>query len=138
MVVNAQSKLEIPAPAEAVWSTVRDFSGICKILPMFESLGCNGNMPGSIRKLKSGDGILVERLESLDDTRRVLRYSILEPTTPMNGYVGTIEVRETGAGRCEVIWSSAFEAAGSSEDEVKTLVEGIYTTGLANLARLHR
>jgi IS5 family transposase len=78
--VNAQSKLEIAAPAKAVWLTVKDFSGICKILPMFDMLECNGNTPGSIRKLASADGVLIERLESLDNSARVLCYSIIEPT----------------------------------------------------------
>ena len=135
--VNAQSKLEIAAPAKAVWLTVKDFSGICKILPMFDMLECNGNTPGSIRKLASADGVLIERLESLDNSARVLCYSIIEPTTPMNGYLGKIDVRDLGARGCEVAWSSTFEAVGLPGDQVIALVEGIYATGLTNLAKLH-
>lgn len=134
---NAQSKLEISAHAEMAWLTVKDFAGVCKILPMFDMLECNGNTPGAIRKLASADGVLIERLESLDNSARVLCYSIIEPTTPMSGYVGKIEVRDIGARSGEVAWSSTFEAVGLPDDQVIALLEGIYASGLTNLAKLH-
>ncbi|AJP48266.1 hypothetical protein PG1C_06925 [Rugosibacter aromaticivorans] len=128
---------EIAAPATAVWSTVRDFAGITRFLPMFELVGQADNTIGSIRTLKQGDAVFRERLESLDDTARIQRYAIVEAPVPLKDYVGELAVRDLGNNRCTMSWSSTFIVVGAPEAEVVSMIEGLYNTGIDHLVKLH-
>jgi hypothetical protein len=128
---------EIDSPANAVWATLRDFSGVTKFLPMFELVGQADNSIGSIRNLKQGDAIFRERLEALDDTARIQRYSIVEAPVPFQDYLGELAVRDLGSNRCTVSWSSTFTVVGAPEADVVGMVEGLYNAGIDQLVKLH-
>lgn len=128
---------EIDSPANAVWATLRDFSGVTKFLPMFELVGQADNSIGSIRNLKQGDAIFRERLEALDDTARIQRYSIVEAPVPFQDYLGELAVRDLGSNRCAVSWSSTFTVFGAPEADVVGMVEGLYNAGIDQLVKLH-
>ncbi len=128
----------ISAPADQVWASIRQFSGIENYLPMIAKSEVEGSGVGAKRTCTTGDGAqLVERLEALDDTKRSLSYSIAEAPMPMDGYYGTMTVRDLGGGKCEVSWSSTFECPDGAADGMEKMLEGIYAAGIDGLEKLH-
>ncbi|HXV91677.1 MAG TPA: SRPBCC family protein, partial [Pseudonocardia sp.] len=87
----------VPAPAEEVWSLIRDFDGPPGWHPAIEvselTEGGSGAEVGAVRKLTLGDGgVVVERLLTLDDAGRSYTYEILDSPFPVRRYVSTIHV----------------------------------------------
>jgi len=76
-------------------------------------------------------------LESLNDDSRSLAYSILESTLPVQGYLGSLTVREVPLGS-EVEWYSTFGAKGAPEKEVSELLETRCRQALAGLQKFFR
>uniref|UniRef100_A0A7C5ALV9 SRPBCC family protein n=1 Tax=Desulfobacca acetoxidans TaxID=60893 RepID=A0A7C5ALV9_9BACT len=131
--VNAQ----IPAAAQEVWETIRDFGGVDRWAPNIVRLEVRGSGVGALRTATFKDGgRVVERLENLSDATRSLSYAILETPLPMEGCVSSLTVKELGPNRCEVEWYSTFGAKGAAETEVARLLEKIYRVALGRLARL--
>ena len=88
---------------------------------------------GRVRTLTTKDGgVLLERLQAFDESRRTLTYSVDESPFPLTSYVSTLRVTEI-PGRPDVAlveWSGAFQPDGVSEDKAVSLFQGIYTDGL--------
>lgn len=127
---------DITAPAAAVWAAIKDFDGVISILPMFELIAKSNNTIGGTRQLKQGDAVFTERLVGNDDATRTQLYSIVEAPVPFKDYLGTISVKDLGNNRCNVLWTSTFILDGVPESAVIPMVEGIYNTGIDNLAKL--
>jgi hypothetical protein len=129
-------KVSIPASADKVWQTLRDFGGLNKWAPGIVGLSLQGAGVGAVRTLTYQDGArVVERLESLNDASRLLSYTILESTLPLEGYVASLTVRDLGAAGCEVEWFSTFGAKGAAEQEVSRMLEVGYRKALSGLQK---
>ena len=124
------------APAQT-WEAIKDFNGWQSWHPAFASTEItkgHGNAQGTVRVLTTKSGSkFTEELVSYDAASRTYRYRIKESPLPISGYVSTLEVKPNAAGS-SVVWSSTFEVkAGTSEDEVKKVITGVYRAGLDNL-----
>ncbi len=132
-------KASMPALAEDVWQTIRDFGGVHRWAPNIVSLEMRGEGVGALRTAHFKDGgRVVERLESRNDATRTLTYAILETPLPMEGCISSLTVHDLGPKGCEVEWYSTFGAKGAPESEAGRILEKIYRVALARLARLHR
>ena len=130
-------KTTLAASADAAWAVVRDFGGVRKFIASLAKCQVEGSGVGATRTVAfEGGGDIVERLESLDDPKRTLSYTILEGDLPFTGYLSTLMVRDLGKGRCELTWSCTFEPAGATEAEVRQIVAGVYSEGFAGLKSL--
>jgi hypothetical protein len=135
---NVSMKTTLNASADAVWTTVRDFGGVRKFVASLARCRVEGSGVGATRTVGfEGGGDIVERLESLDDAKRTLTYSIVKGELPFENYLSTMAVRDLGRGRCELAWSSTFEPQGAPEADVKAMIEGVYSDGFAGLKKLH-
>jgi carbon monoxide dehydrogenase subunit G len=127
---------DLPVPAAKVWELVRDFGGVQKWLGgMVQSLELEGEGIGAIRTITlPGDTKLHEQLKALDEEERSFSYAIVRKSPlPMTDDLAKFKLVETGPDSCRVEWGSTFEPAGMPEHDTKTLVEGIYTSGIAGL-----
>lgn len=118
----------INAPADRIWSLVRDFNGLPGWHPRLaesqieqgepaDKIGCVRNM-----KLESG-GTIREKLLALSDYEYFYTYSILESPMGVENYVATLRLTPVTDGeRTFGEWSASFDCAPSREAE---LVEGI-------------
>jgi mxaD protein len=140
--------VEIKAPAEKVWATVKDFDGLNKWHPGFSAdelvSGSNGKA-GAVRKLTIKDGpSLTERLLHYDEAQHSYRYMILESPLPITRYRSTIAVRPGKEGMTRVIWSGTFMRKNTSDNPPEAesdagaikLVKGVYRGGLDNLKKM--
>lgn len=128
-------KFTLNANGPEVWEVVRDFGGIDKWVPGVTQVELVGSGVGAKRTVTYEDGTRsVERLESVSDDSRSLSYTALESTLPVQGYIGSLTVRDVPVG-CEVEWYSTFGAKGAAESEVSQLLEGRCRQALAGLQK---
>jgi hypothetical protein len=124
-------KESVAASADDVWRVLSDFGGI---EPNEMIAGCTleGEGVGAVRTISlNGGGEIIERLESQDDKARVFRYAIINDCPlPVKNYSATVAVLDAGSGAAEVDWTGTFEPSGAPEDQVVTLIEGVYRGGI--------
>jgi len=140
--------VEVKAPLERVWGTVKDFDGLNKWHPGFASdelvSGANGKA-GAVRKLTIKDGPVVsERLLAFDEVHHSYRYRIVESPLPISHYSATISVRPGHGGMTRVTWSGSFKRKNASDNPPQAesdagaikLIKGVYRGGLDNLKKM--
>ncbi len=131
-------RIDIPAPADAVWETVRDFGAIDAYVPPITNAELSGEGVGAERTLTLADGgQVVERLDAHDDAARTLRYSIVDGPLPVTDYEGTMSVEGLDDSSCEVTWGSDFDVADAPENEVVSTFVELYAAGLKGLKEQH-
>lgn len=124
----------INAPADKVWRLVGNFSELDTFVEAVTNCTSAGSGTGAVRTLTLEDGSKVkEKLDSLDHDKRTLTYSILESPMPINSYTGTMQVRHQEDGQSEFTWSSTFEAAEGTEDDMQSALKGLYSQGVEGL-----
>jgi len=141
-------RVDIKAPLEKVWTTVKDFDGLNKWHPGFSSVelvsGANGRA-GAVRKVTIKDGpSFTERLLSFDAAHHSYRYGIVESPLPITNYTSTIAVLPRNDGTTRVVWSGSFRRKNASDNPpeaendagVTKLVSGVYRGGLDNLKKM--
>ncbi len=129
---------ELDIAAEKVWELVRDFGGIRKwVGDMVQDLELEGEGIGAIRTISlPGNAQLQEQLKSHDDEERSFSYAIIgKSPLPVDDYLATFKLIETGDNACRIEWSSSFEPKGISDEQAKPMIEGIYTSGIAGLRK---
>lgn len=135
---TASVKVTLEAQGPEVWEVISDFGGIARWVPGITQVELKGRGVGAVRTVSYEDGTRsVERLESLNDDSRSLSYTILESSLPVQGYIGSLTVRDLPAG-CEVEWYSTFGAKGAAENDVARLLEGKCRKSLAGLQKFLR
>ena len=128
---NVSMKSTINTSADVLWQSLSTFY---MDLPGIECV-VEGSGVGAVRTftLPNG-GQIVERLESLDDQARTLTYSIINDSPlPVNDYLSTMQVVDTGGRQCELTWSSTFEPRGVPEAKAQKVIGGVYSGGFAAL-----
>ena len=126
----------IPISAEKVWDIVGHFNALPDWHPNIEKSELEQG--GTVRRLTLvGGGTMVERLERIDDSAQLYRYSITESPLPVTNYVAELHVKpdDDGTG-CTVEWSSEFDPKGASAKDAMEVVQGIYQAGFDNLKKL--
>jgi hypothetical protein len=132
----------VPASADEVWGTMRDFNGMPSWHPAIaeSSLdsGGSGTEVGAVRRLTLGDGgVVVERLVSLDDNARSCTYQILESPFAVRRYISTFRVVPvTDTGHAFVEWWSEYDSEAADEEQLDaTFADGVYGGGIAALQK---
>ena len=126
----------IPISAEKLWDIIGHFNALPDWHPAVESSELEEG--GKVRRLAlAGGGTIVERLERIDDSERLYRYSIVESPWPVANYVAELHVRpdDDGTG-CTAEWSSNFDPKGVSTNDATQFIQGIYQAGFDNLRKL--
>ncbi len=127
---------QVPVSADKLWELIGQFNGLPNWHPAIEKSELEED--GKVRRLTLvGGGSIVERLERVDDSEHLYRYSILESPLPVADYVAEIRVRQNEDGTGSTIeWSSEFKPKAASVQKATELIPGIYQTGFDNLKKL--
>lgn len=134
--VSLSTKLSVPA--KQVWDLIGNFNALPDWHPAVERSEIEEEEGGTgvIRRLYlRGGGVVVERLEQLDDAEHLYRYEILDSPLPVANYHATLRVRDAGEGS-EVEWVTEFEPKGASEETAAATIQGIFDAGLENLKKM--
>jgi hypothetical protein len=128
---TVSESVELAAAPDAVWALIGGFN--LEWHPLVASVRFTGSGIGQLRAIKTigGGDEIVERLEALDDTKRLHRYSGVAGF-PASHYSGTIEVKPKGGGSV-ASWSVQYLADNLPDIAVRTRVSALITTGLGSL-----
>ncbi len=125
----ASVKQRIEVPAHKVWALLADFGNTSWMPGGGGEIEVQGSGPGMLRIIRAGEQKIHERLESLDEAKRTLVYTIPEGVPlPVSDYRATVVVSESGAGAAELEWRCSFEPSGADEATAQKLIEGLYAT----------
>lgn len=117
-------KGEIAVPVEKLWALVRDFGNV----PWIQGAGdvkVVGSGPGMKRIF---GGQIHEVLESVDETRRVLTYTIPQGLPlPIKNYHSTMKVEAVPGGKSQLTWTCRGEPDGVPEAQAGQAITGMYT-----------
>lgn len=134
----------IAAPAGAVWSVVRRFDRPQAYKHFIRScrlVDGDGGAVGSVREVRVVSGLPAtssrERLEILDDERRVLSFRVVGGEHRLANYRSVTTVHEaSAAGHTVVVESYVVDVPpGNTADETRTFVDTIVSCNLQSLAR---
>jgi mxaD protein len=146
--LSVVESVEIKAPADKVWATVKDFDSLNKWHPGFSSdqlVSGSNNTVGAVRKLTIKDGpVITEKLFAFDDAGHKFRYAITDSPLPIAHYTSTVSVQAGAGGMSKVTWSGHFRRKNTSDNPpeaesdagVTKLVSGVYRGGLDNLKKM--
>lgn len=138
----------IAAPVGAVWSVVRRFDRPQAYKHFIRScrlVGGDGGggavAVGSVREVRVVSGLPAtssrERLEILDDERRVLSFRVVGGEHRLANYRSVTTVHEADDGHTVVVESYAVDVPpGNTADETRVFVDTIVRCNLQSLARL--
>jgi Polyketide cyclase / dehydrase and lipid transport/Domain of unknown function (DUF4331) len=122
--------VELAAEPDTVWSLVGQFN--LDWHPLVARVNLVGTGIGQIRRIETLDGNeIVERLEAMDNAKRVYRYSLVAGV-PASHYAGMMEVKPNGGGSI-ANWRVDFLASKQPDIVVKDMVSALERTGLGNL-----
>jgi len=125
----------INAPADKVWSALREFHDLSWSANVVQSVDSEGDpsQPGAKRVL---NGVFHETLVEIDDEQRIQRYSIDDGPDAVSkdnveGYVGRIQVFPVTANDTSfVVWASSWKTSGGG---VQEFCDPIYRALLSDL-----
>ena len=123
----------ISAPLDRVWAIVGSFTGL------MDASGTpyttEGEGIGMTRTLDVMGSSITERFEELDEANHTTSYSIVESPLPVENYQAWIELTAAGDTETSIRWWSQFEPAGADEDQMITLLQGIYEGGIKSIQK---
>lgn len=135
--LTVMEKVDLPVAPARAWETIKDFDGWQYWHPAIASTDIikgKGNTKGTVRVLTTGDGAkITEELLRHDDRSMTYQYKFTDSPLPVANYVSTIKIVKTRDGST-VVWSSNFVAKqGTTDEDARKVIAGIYTAGLDNL-----
>ncbi len=131
-VQSVVESVALAAAPDAVWAVFGQFN--LDWHPGVAQVRLVGDGIGQLRRIETRDGRqIVERLEAIDDARRVQRYALVAGM-PASFYAGTVEVRPSGSGSVAA-WRVDFLADKQPDIVVRGMVSGLLKSGMANLKK---
>lgn len=131
---SAKATVDIDLRPDELWQVIGGFGSLPDWIPeVSQSRLADG---GRVRYLHDPLGrTFVEKLERYDAAARSYSYSIVESPIAVSDYLATITVTPINGGReSHVEWSTRFTPAGISEQQARETFEGIFSSGLKELA----
>lgn len=125
----------IAVPPEEVWDAIRNFHDMSWAPNVITSLEVVGDMAGDQEGAgRILNGAFHETLIEVDDSERIVRYSIDDGPSPVSktdvsNYVGHIQVSPEGDGTL-VEWSSQWDR---NDEAAHEFCHGIYVAFLADM-----
>jgi hypothetical protein len=146
--LHEKDTITIVAPPDKVWGIIKNFADLGWVPAVKATSATNGSTVGSVRTLDLGGPKLIEQLTKYDDAKQTYSYKITaDPanvaTLPVTSYTSRISLRKTAKGTV-VTWTGSFKrvdptdppADGKDDATAVKAVNGVYTSGLANLKKL--
>jgi hypothetical protein len=135
----------IDAPAESVWSVVRDFNGLPRWTPFVADSRIEGGLPadqvGCVRHfvLKDG-GTIREQLLALSDFDYQCTYAILDSPMGVENYVATLKLTPvTDGNRSFAEWWAEFDPPPGREAELaESIGQGVFQAAFTALKQHFR
>lgn len=157
---KVNEKITINAPADKVWSIIKDYNDMSWLPAVASTEGSDGNKKGAVRVLTLKDGgTITEELKKYNEKKMEYAYKITDmstaktithsgkeenvPVLPVSNYAATITVKAKGDGS-QVIWKAGYyraymnnnPPAEMNEETANEAVKSIFKAGLENIKKL--
>lgn len=123
----------VPLSRATLFEILIDFGNVKeRSTAAIESVVTVGSGVGMLRhiSLRGTDTPIIERLEFFRSPE-LISYSIVNDSPlPLDRYHSVIELAEAQPACCHLTWSSNWIARGRPEEDVRALVEAMYTSAL--------
>jgi hypothetical protein len=134
--VKVYTSSVLDAPADRVWTEIRDFNGLPRWHPAIKDSYIEQRLPadkvGCVRNftLHAG-GRIRERLLALSDFDYSVTYAILESPMGVSNYVATLKLSPiTDGNRTFAEWSAEFDCAPERARELaQSIGQGVFQGG---------
>ncbi|MGR9116104.1 MAG: SRPBCC family protein [Gammaproteobacteria bacterium] len=157
---KVKEQIKINAPAEKVWSIIKNYNDMSWLPAVASTEGDASNKKGAVRVLTLKDGgTITEELKKYDDKKMKYDYKITDmsvaktithagkdenvPVLPVSNYAAGIEVKAKGDSSV-VIWKAGYyraymnnnPPAEMNEESANSAVKSVLKAGLENLKAL--
>jgi hypothetical protein len=128
---------ELNAPARDVWRLVGNFAGFPAFIPPMAWIEMTGTGVRSIRKKFFKDGnIVMEQLNSHDNERMRMTWSLLYSTFNIGNLWSEMRVEPVASSRCNVVWEivgEPWEGGAAAVPEFEKFIEGYLDMAMSNI-----
>jgi uncharacterized protein YndB with AHSA1/START domain len=140
---RAYASAIIKAPAQTVWSLIRDFDGLPKWAPAIArskiEQGLDADVVGCVRSFHTHDGGHIrERLLAFDDARYFMTYNFEKPAFPVKNYIATLRIYPVTHGDLTFAeWGASFDEAPGDEGKYERIISrDVFAANFKNLASI--
>lgn len=134
LAAEVSKQLDVAVAPDKAWAAVGEFCGIGDWHPAVEKCELSSQGKDKLRTLTlKGGGTIVEKLVKWEGRKHSYTYAIVSSPLPVSDYVSTVSVVPHGDGS-RLVWKGKFKPVGD-EAKAKEVVSGIYTDGLAGIAK---
>ena len=135
-------KHTINAPADKVWATFKSFDYVEKYNPLVQKTEVQGSGVGATRictfSLPDGStGKLSEKIESLDESQKIISISIAEGVLPATNVIVTLKVSALDGNETELDFTGTAEPKGISEEDLRNTFLPVFKMTAEGLEKLH-
>ena len=135
-------KHTINAPADKVWATFKSFDYVEKYNPLVQKTEVEGSGIGATRictfsQPDGSTGKLSEKIESLDESQKIISISIADGILPATNAVVTVKFNALDDNETELDFSGTAEPKGISEDDLRNNILPIFKMIAEGLEKLH-
>ena len=118
---------DIEISGDALWAVIRNFGDVSWI-PGDPKPEWEGEGVGMVRIVRVPPlPIAKERLDAIDEEARAVHYTVIEGNPmPVRDYHASMRAVDLGGGRSRLVWSSAWEPDGVTEEEAREKVGQLY------------
>ncbi len=129
--IEVEKSIEVSGDVKKVWQEIGGFCAIKDWHPAISECQEYDDHGTYYRNLTLADGgnILEKRKEEVENS---YTYFIKKGPLPVKPYKATFMVDGDGS-TTKITWKANFKARGASEEEAKSIIEGIFDAGLASL-----
>lgn len=130
---------EVMVDVDTLWKEIGDFGSLGRWHPDVNGVTVSGASGGRTRLayLKTG-GELLERLQAVDDTRRVYRYSIERTSLPVRDGVGDFRIEAPDPQMSRIVWEVRFALIDENDDRTVEAIRAFLHDGVAKIQAKYR
>ncbi len=135
-------KHTINAPADKVWATFKSFDYVEKYNPLVQKTEVQGSGVGATRicsfsQPDGNTGKLSEKIESLDESQKIISISIADGVLPATNAVVTVKFNALDGNKTEIDFSGTAEPKGASEEDLQNNFLPVFKMTAEGLEKLH-
>jgi hypothetical protein len=123
---------------ETLWRQVGSFGSVGQWHPMIAKVTTNGEGLGAVRRLEMREGgIQLERLQMIDPSLHLYRYSLQQAAIPIINFTAEFHIEGADKRGSVITWSARFDVVSGSEKQGAQTVCTFFRAGLQRLCAMY-
>jgi Polyketide cyclase / dehydrase and lipid transport len=132
--VKIEVRKTVSVDAETLWPTIAKGTGVNEWFPVITTCRVDGTQRLCTM---DGGGALEETLLGTDNATRTFCYSVDKHPLPWGPVTCSMQVKDAGMGKSEIIWLASLECADDVIPQARQMLTGLYSQGIDALEAFH-